>query len=173
MRTIAVLLALAAVFGSILIAGTAAGKGPDRVRAEISGGDLSGPVATEEPLSMETVFLNDSIPVAPPRNPEPAYTVKLTPEQPDGATGQYPVLMTLTYFPGDGEGRAVLSGDWDTSRYFEASAEFRALVDGVIAAASPQEGDGVSALWYVAPGLATVGLVLVGGLAGRRLLFRR
>jgi len=30
----------------------------------------------------------------------------------------------------------------------------------------------VRLVWYIAPGLASVGLVLIGGLAGRRLLFR-
>ena len=171
MRTITVLAALAAVSGAMLIAGTAAAKGP--FRAEISGGGLAAPITIEGPLSVETVFLNDAVEAAPPKTLGPVYTVKLMPEQPDGETGEYPVLMTLTYFPGDGDGPALLRGDWDSGdRYFEASAAFRAALDGAIGAPSVEEGDGAGEVWYVAPGLASVALVLIGGLAGRRLLFR-
>ena len=173
MRTITVLAALATVAGAMLIAGTAAAKGGP-FRAEISGGGLASPVTIEEPLSGEMVFLNDAVEAAPPKTLEPAYTVKLMPEQPDGKTGEYPVLMTLTYFPGDGDGPALLRGEWDSAdRYFEAGAAFRAALDGAIGAATVEEGDGVGVVWYIAPGLASVGLVLIGGLAGRRLLFRR
>ena len=171
MRTITVLAALAAVSGAMLIAGTAAAKGP--FRAEISGGGLASPITIEGPLSGETVFLNDAVEAAPPRTLEPAYKVKLMPERPDGETGEYPVLVTLTYFPGDGEGPALLRGDWGSGdRYYEASAAFRATLDGAIGVAVVEEGDGVGLVWYIAPGLASVGLVLIGGLAGRRLLFR-
>ena len=171
MRTITVLAALAAVSGAMLIAATAAAKGP--FRAEISGGGLASPITIEGPLSVETVFLNDAVEAAPPKTLEPVYTVKLMPEQPDGKTGEYPILMTLTYFPGDGDGPALLRGDWGGGdRYFEASAAFRAALDGAIGAAFVEEGDGVGVVWYIAPGLASVGLVLIAGLAGRRLLFR-
>ena len=171
MRTITVLSVLAAVSGAMLIAGTAAAKGP--FRAEISGGGLPAPVTIEGPISVETVFLNDAVEVAPPKTLGLAYTVKLMPAQPDGETGKYPVLMTLTYFPGQAAGPALLRGDWDRGdRYLEAGAAFRAVLDRAIGAASVEEGDGVAAVWYIAPGLATVGLVLIGGLAGRRLLFR-
>ena len=170
MRTITVLAALAALSGAMIIAGTAAAKEP--FRAEISGGGLASPITIEGPLSGETVFLNDGTPALAPKSLEPAYTIKLTPEQPDGKTGEYPIL-TLTYFPGDGDGPALLRGDWGGGdRYFEASAAFRAALDGAIGAASVEEGDGVGLVWYIAPGLASVGLVLIGGLAGRRLLFR-
>src|SRR3990172_12432072 len=109
MRTITVLAALAAVSGAMLIAVTATAKGP--FRAEISGGGLASPITIEGLLSVETVFLNDAAESAPPKTLEPAYTVKLMPEQPDGKTGEYPVLMTLTYFPGNGHGPALLRGD--------------------------------------------------------------
>ena len=132
---------------------------------------MASPITIEGPISGETVFLNDGTPETRPKSLEPAYTVKLMPAEPDGETGEYPVL-TLTYFPGDGDGPALLSGDWDRDRYFEASAAFRALLDGAIGAASVDEGDGVGVVWYVAPALASVGLVLIVGLAGRRLLFR-
>ena len=171
MRAIIVLAALAAVSCAMLIAGTAAAKG-DPFRAEISGPGLASPVTIEGPISGETVFLNDGTPALAPRDFEPAYTVKLMPVEPDAKTGEYPVLITLTYFPGDGDGPALLSGDWNRDRYFEASAAFRALLDGAISGASVDEGDGVGVVWYIAPGLASVGLVLIGGLAGRRLLFR-
>ena len=172
MRTITVLAALATVAGAMLIAGTAAAKGGP-FRAEISGGGLASPITIEGPLSGETVFLNDAVEAAPPKTLEPAYTVKLMPEQPDGMTGEYPVLMTLTYFPGDVDGSALLRGDWGGGdRYFEASASFRAALDGAIGEAFVEEGDGVGVVWYIAPGLASVGLLLIGGLAGRRLLFR-
>src|SRR3989304_4192136 len=119
MRTIAVLSALVVVSGAMLIAGTAVAKGP--FRAEISGGGLASPITIEGPLSVETVFLNDAVEAAPPKTLEPAYTVKLMPEQPDGKTGEYPVLMTLTYFPGDGDGPALLRGEADDGgRYFDA-----------------------------------------------------
>ena len=172
MRAIIVLAALAAVSCAMLIAGTAAAKG-DPFRAEISGPGLASPVTIEGPISAETVFLNDGTPALAPKSLEPAYTIKLTPEQPDGKTGEYPIL-TLTYFPGDGDGPALLRGEWGSGddRYFEASAAFRAVLDGAIGAASVDEGDGVGVVWYIAPGLASVGLVLIGGLAGRRLLFR-
>ena len=171
MRTITVLAALAAVSGAMIIAGTAAAKGP--FRAEISGGGLASPITIEGPLSGETVFLNDAVEAGPPKTLEPAYTVKLMPAEPDGKTGEYPVLMTLTYFPGDGDEPALLRGDWDSGdRYFEASAAFQATLDRAIGAASVDESDGVGVVWYIAPGLASVGLLLIGGLAGRRLLFR-
>ncbi|MDP2673452.1 MAG: hypothetical protein Q8Q00_00925 [Dehalococcoidia bacterium] len=171
MRTTTILAALAAVSGAMLIAGTAAAKGP--FRAEISGGGLASPITIEGPLSGETVFLNDAMEAAPPRTLEPAYTVKLMPAEPDGQTGEYPVLMTLTYFPGDGDGPALLRGDWDSGdRYFGASAAFQAALDRAISAASAEEGDSVGLAWYLAPGITAVGLVLIGGLAGRRLLFR-
>jgi len=57
---------------------------------------------------VELVFLNDSMEAAPPASLEPSYTVKLMPEQPDGLTGEYPVLMTLTYFPATGACRVSL-----------------------------------------------------------------
>jgi hypothetical protein len=175
MRAITVLSALAALTGAVLIAGTAAAKGP--FRAEISGGDLAEPVTIEGPLPVELVFAYDAVEAAPPESLEPAYTIKLMPEAPDGATGEYPVLMTLTYFPGQGDAPALLRGDWDNGdRYFEASPEFQAVLEDAIGAAKPSEAaagnDGVSAIWYIAPSLAAVGLMLIGGLAGRRLLFR-
>src|SRR3972149_4956332 len=67
--------------------------------------------------------------------------------------------------------RAGISGDWGSGdRYYEASAAFRATLDGAIGVAVVEEGDGVGLVWYIAPGLASVGLVLIGGLAGRPLL---
>ncbi len=176
MRAITVLSALAALSGALLIAGTAAAKGP--FRAEISGGDLAEPVTIEGPLPVEVVFGYDSAEAAPPEALEPSYTVKLMSEQPDGLTGEYPVVMTLTYFPGEGDAPALLRGDWDPrDRYFQATPEFQSLMDGVIGAPSlgkpaADGDDGVSAVWYIAPSLAAVGLMLIGGLAGRRLLFR-
>ena len=177
MRTITtavtILAAAAALLGSTFLAQA---KGP--FRAEISGGNLTEPVTIEGPLPVELVFLNDSMEAAPPASLEPSYTVKLMPEQPDGLTGEYPVLMTLTYFPGDGSVPGLLRGDWDNGdRYFRASPEFQSLMDGVIGAPSlgePAAGgdDGASAFWYIAPSLAAVGLILIGGLAGQRLLFR-
>src|SRR3990172_7995671 len=134
MRAITVLSALAALSGAILIAGTAAAKGP--FRAEISGGDLAEPVTIEGPLPVERVFAYDALEAAPPESLEPAYTIKLMPEAPDGAMGEYPVLMTLTYFPGDGNAPALMRGDWDNGdRYFEASPEFQSLVEDAIGTA--------------------------------------
>src|SRR3990170_2850995 len=124
MRTITVLAALAAVSGTMLIAGTTMAKGP--FRAEISGGVLASPIKIEGPLSVETVFLNDAVEAAPPKTLRPAYTVKLMPEQPDGETGEYPVLMTLTYFPGDGDGPALLRVDWG-SRMRAAASRYLSL----------------------------------------------
>ena len=171
MQTITVLSVIAAVAGAVLIAGAAAAKGP--FRAEVSGGGLASPVTIEGPLPVEMVFANDAIEAAPPETFEPAYTVKLMPEQPDGTTGEYPVLMTLTYFPGNGNTPALLRGDWDNGdRYFEASLEFQTALDNAIGAATEGDDDGVSAVWYIAPSLAA-GLMLVGGLAGRKLLARR
>ncbi len=175
MSAITVLSALAALSAAMLIAGIATAKGP--FRAEISGGDLDEPITIEGPLPVELVFLNDAVEVAPPASLEPAYTIKLMPEQPDGLTGEYPVMMTLTYFPGEGDAPALLRGDWDNGdRYFQASPEFRVILEEAIGAAAPVgqegDGDGVSAVWYIAPSLAAVGLMLAGGLAGRRLLFR-
>ena len=175
MRTIAILSILTAVAGAILVAGTAAAKGP--FRAEISGATLTAPVTIEGPLPVEMVFANDAMKAAPPESPEPTYTIKLMPEQPDGMTVEYPVLMTLSYFPGQGGAPALLRGDWENGdRYFEASPEFQALIEDAIGMAKPSEmaagDDAVSAVWYIAPSLAAVGLVLIGGLAGRKLLFR-
>jgi hypothetical protein len=157
------------------MAGTAVAKGP--FRAEISGGELAEPITIEGPLPVELVFAYDAVEAAPPASLEPAYTIKLMPEAPDGATGEYPVLMTLSYFPSHGDAPALLRGDWDNGdRYFEASPEFQSLLEDAIGAAklsgAVDDDDGVSAVWYIAPSLAAVGLMLIGGLAGRRLLFR-
>ncbi len=169
MRAIPILSALAALSGAILIAGTAAAKGPFRV--EISGGGLTSPVTIEGPLPVETVFGNDAVAVRAPERSGPAYTVKLMPEAPDGATGEYPVLMTLTYYPSVGDEPGVFRDD--SGSHFEATAEFQSVLEGAIGAAKLEAGDdGVSAVWYIAPSLAAVGLMLIGGLAGRRLLFR-
>ncbi len=72
---------------------------------------------------------------------------------------------------------AVLSGDWDNGqRYFRATLEFQAMLDnathGARADTQPDGDDGASAVWYIAPSLAAVGVMIAGGLAGRRLLFR-
>src|SRR3970040_1269497 len=148
MRTITVLAVLAAASGAMLIAGTAVAKGP--FRAEISGGGLASPITIEGPLSVETVFLNDAVEAAPPKTLEPVYTVKLMPEQPGGKTGEHPVLITLTYSPGDGDGPALLRGDWGGGdRYFEASAAFRAALDGAIGARFVEEGGGVGGGWDI------------------------
>jgi len=164
--------AAAALFGSLQ---AAQAKGP--FRAEISGGDLDAPVTIEGPLPPELVFGNDSLSAPAPEKGRPAYTLKLMPEQPDGLTGEYPVIMTLTYFPAGGEASAVLSGDWDNGqRYFRATLEFQAMLDnathGARADTQPDGDDGASAVWYIAPSLAAVGVMIAGGLAGRRLLFR-
>lgn len=161
-----------ALFGAVL---TAQAKGP--LRAEVSGADLDAPVTIEGPLPPELVFGNDSLSAPAPEKGRPAYTLKLMPEQPDGLTGEYPVIMTLTYFPADGEASAVLSGDWDNGeRYFGATLEFQAMLDNAIHGSKPDTqtdgDDGASPVWYIAPSLAGVGLMIAGGLAGRRLLFR-
>ena len=172
MRAITVLSALAALSGAILIVGTAAAKGP--FRAEISGGGLTSPVIIEGGIPVETAFGSDTVEAAPPKTFEPSYTVKLMPEQPDGLTGEYPVLMTLTYYPSVGDEPGVFRDD--SGRHFEASPEFQAVLEDAIGAAKPSEAaagdDGVSTVWYIAPSLVAVGLMLIGGLAGRRLLFR-
>jgi hypothetical protein len=170
MKASIVLATAALAFAATLMAGTADAKGPFRI--QISGEELVSPITIEGPVPVETVFLKDAVESAPPRELTPAYTLKLMPEQPDGDTGQYPVLMTLTYFPGSGDGPAILAGDWDSDRYFEASAEFQAMLDGAIRAAAQENGHGVAELWYIAPALAAAGLVLLGGLAGRKSLFR-
>jgi hypothetical protein len=176
MRTFAtattILAAAVALLGTALVAEA---KGP--FRAEVSGGGLPEPITIEGPLPPEIVFWNDAFAAKPPVKAAPAYTVKLMPEQPDGLTGEYPVLMTLTYFPDVDGAPGLLRGDWDGGdRYFQASPEFRTILDEAISgSAAPvmETGDdGVSAVWYIAPSLAAVGLLLAGGLAGRRLFFR-
>lgn len=171
MRTL-IVLAVALVASGALVAGTASAKGPFRI--EVSGGGLDSPIVLEGPFAVETVFLHDAVAAAPPEKLEPAYTVKLTPEQPDGETDEYPVLMTLTYFPGDGDSPALLRGAWDDGvRYFEASESFQAALDEAIGARTRDAGGDDDALSYVAPGLATAGLVLIGGLVGLRGRLRR
>jgi hypothetical protein len=176
MRTITtavtILAAAIALFGGALIAEA---KGP--FRAEVSGGDLAAPVTIEGPIAPEIVFQNDAFAAKPPVSQEPSYTIKLMPEQPDGLTGEYPVLMTMTYFPGPGDAPGLLRGDWDGgNRYFQVSPAFRAILDDAIGGGSSSlesSDDGASAVWYIAPSLAAVGLLLAGGLARRRLLLRR
>jgi hypothetical protein len=83
----------------------------------------------------------------------------------------------MGYFPSVGSRPAVLRGDWDGgNHYFFASEEFQAIVEGAIGRGRPTTtaggDDGASPLWYIAPSLAAVGLILAGGLAGRKLFFR-
>src|SRR3970282_2152741 len=80
-----------------------------------------------------------------------------------GAKGPFRAELS----PGDVAGPALMRGDWGSGsgdRYFEASAAFRAVLDGAIGAASVEEGDGVGLVRYIAPGLASVGLLVNGGL---------
>lgn len=173
LTTVAILAAAAGLFGSAFFAQA---KGP--FRAEVSGGGLTEPVTIEGPLPVSLIFGYDSLPVPAPPQTAPSYTVKLMPEHPDGATGEHPVMMTLTYFPAAGGSPALLKGDWEPrDRYFQATPEFEAVledaIDSTVREAKTADGDdGVSAVWYIAPSLAAVGLVMIGGLAGRRLLVR-
>lgn len=165
----AILAAAVALFGSVLISEA---KGP--FRAEVSGGDLAEPVTIEGPLDGAIVFQNDAFPAKPPVSTEPAYTIKLMPADP-GAGEDF--VMVLTYFPDVGEAPGLLRGEWDNgARYFQVSPQFRAMLDDAIAGRSQGAAgagdDGVSAVWYIAPSLAAVGLLLAGGLAGRRLFSR-
>ena len=173
MRTIttavAIIAAGVALFGAALVAEA---KGP--FRAEVSGGDLTEPVKIDGPLSGDIIFENQALSAKQPEAGRMAYTVKLMPADP--ASGEDFEIM-MTYFPAEGSHPAVLRGDWDTGdRHFRASDEFRSVLDAAIGAAAPgaaeTNDDGVSAVWYIAPSLAAVGLLLAGGLAGRRLLFR-
>ena len=171
--TIAILAAAAALFGSALLAQA---KGPFRV--EVSGGDLAAPVTIDGPLQGDIVFGYDSVPLPEPRQLAPAYTLTLIPQPPDGDLIESPAAITMTYFPGDGNSPALLQGNWEPAdRYFQVTPEFQAVLDAAISSAESVTNrasgdDGVSAVWYIAPSLAAVGLMLIGGLAGRRLLFR-
>ncbi|HSP54195.1 MAG TPA: hypothetical protein VLS25_01285 [Dehalococcoidia bacterium] len=172
MRTIiATIAVLAALFGATLLAQA---KGPEQLRAEISGGGLREPIMVDGTVSMEAVFLNDNLAVSPPAAKEPAYTIKLTPADPTPEFQDF--MLNLTYFPDRDGGPALLSGDWDPNRYFQAGHEFQARLENALGQRSPAAAtagdDGASALWYIAPSLAAVGLILAGGLAGRKLFFR-
>jgi hypothetical protein len=110
------------------------------------------------------VFLHDDVALPPPENMEPAYTVRLMPQPPDGGTEQYPVV-TLTYVPASGDSQALLRGEWDSAdRYFRASASFQSALDEAIGA--ERDEGGPPWVVYAAPGLAVAGVVLIGGLAG-------
>jgi hypothetical protein len=83
--------------------------------------------------------------------------------------------MSMLYFPDVDGAPGLLRWDDGSQRYFQVSPEFRAILDDAIGGGSSaieRDDDGVSAVWYIAPSLAAVGLLLAGGLAGRRLLFR-
>jgi hypothetical protein len=170
MRTITATIAvLAALFGSVFLAEA---KGP--FKAEVSGGDLTEPVTIEGPLAGDIIFENQALSAKAPEAERTSYTVKLMQSDPNSGE-DFEIMMT--YFPAAGDHPAVLRGDWDAGdRYFRASDEFRSVLDAAIGAAAPavseNNDDGVSAVWYIAPSLAAVGLLLAGGLAGRRLLFR-
>ncbi len=170
MRTITATVAvLAALFGSVFLAEA---KGP--FRAEISGGDLKAPVTIDGPLSGDIIFENQALAAGQPKSMDPAYSIKLMPADP--ARGE-DFVITMTYFPGEGNQPAVLHGEWDGGNpYFQASDEFQLIVENAIGhggtAGSTGGDDGASALWYIAPSLAAVGLILAGGLAGRKLFFR-
>ena len=70
MRTITATIAvLAALFGATLLAQA---KGPEQLRAEISGGGLPEPIVVAGSVSMEAVFFNDDFAVSPPAAKEPA-----------------------------------------------------------------------------------------------------
>ena len=170
MRTLSILVSLAGLVGVLAVASIAEAKGP--FNAEISGGDLASPITIEGPLAAQVVFTTDDVAVAPPETLEPAYTIKLT--QAGGEAVEQPFILTLTYFPGEGDAPALLRGEWDNGdRYFQAGPEFQELLDEAIEAATRETGgNGVGAVWFIAPSLAA-GLLLVGGLAGRRLLVRR
>ena len=149
------------------MASTAGAKGP--FNAEISGGDLASPITIEGPLAPQVVFATDDVAVAAPETLEPAYTIKLT--QAGGEAVEQPFILTMTYFPGEGDEPALLRGEWDNGdRYFQAGPEFQALLDEAIEAATRDTGgNGVGAVWFIAPSLA-LGLLLAGGVVGRRLL---
>lgn len=173
MRTLttamAILAAAGALFGSVLITQA---KGP--FRAEISGGDLTEPVKIDGPISGDIIFENQQLSSKPPASLDPAYTIKLMPADPSRGED---FVITMTYFPGKGDGPAVIKGDWEPKdHYFRATSEFQAMLDDAISGGKPAtmagDDDGVSAVWYIAPSLVAVGLLLAGGLAGRRLLFR-
>lgn len=166
---VAVLAAAAALFGSVLITQA---KGP--FRAEISGGDLDAPVTIEGPLDRVIIFQNDAFPSKPPVSSDLSYTIRLMPADPNAGED---FVMVLTYFPDVGDAPGLLRGEWDNgARYFQVTPQFRAMLDDAIAGrdagAAGAGDDGVSAVWYIAPSLAGVGLLLAGGLAGRRLFSR-
>jgi hypothetical protein len=168
MRAIVVLSVLAVAAGAAHVAGSAEAKGPSHTQVEISGGGLESPIMIGEPVPFAAVFQYDQFEAAPPERPEPEYTVKLTPA-PEEEDVQYPTL-TLSYYPGEGDQPALLRGHWGSAdRYFRAGEAFEAELEGAIGAATAEEGgDGAGTIWYIAPGVAAVGLALVGGLAGLR-----
>ena len=170
MRTITATIAiLAALLGSVFLAEA---KGP--FRAEISGGDLTAPVTIDGPLSPDIIFENQALSAKPPEPADPVYTIRLMPADPPSGED---FVINMAYFPSMGKRPAVLRGDWDGgNHYFFAGHEFQAIVENALGqrrpAAATAGDDGASALWYIAPSLAAVGLILAGGLAGRKLFFR-
>jgi len=167
MRTLSIVVSSIWLVGLLAMGSVAEAKGP--FNAEISGGDLAAPIAIEGPLGAQVVFANDDVAVAPPETLEPAYTIKLT--QAGGEAVEQPFILTMTYFPAEGDAPALLRGEWDSGdRYFRAGPEFRSLLDEAIEAATRDTGgNGVGAVWFIAPSLA-LGLLLAGGVVGRRLL---
>jgi hypothetical protein len=165
---------------ALVTAGAAAAKDPGSFRVEVSGGNLAEPLTLPDPVSMETVFLNDSFSVAAPEGDVPAYQLRLISDGPSNEAGEDHVI-NLRYFPDAAGGQSLLSGSWDYDRYFLAGAEFDAMLSGAIDSAlsgnvtsSPTAGDSDSTrpLWYIAASLAAATVAMVGAVTGRRLLFR-
>lgn len=171
MRTLTI--ALIALVGALALAGAAQAKGGP-FTVEVSGGGLAEPVAIEGQVAPDVVFAFDGAQVTPPEKQDPAYSLKLTYAQaePDGATGELPIV-DLTYFPAEGDALAILRGNYsDGPYYFQATPQFQSMLDDAIAGGQIENDDGMALAWYLMPAAGAVGLVLAGGLAGRRFLHR-
>ncbi len=181
-KLVAFVVLTAALAGVAALAGAAQAKGPFEV--VISGGNMTAP-ATVPVSEVERLFSSghgfyfptDRKPLAaePSVIPQFAYSVDVYHVLEDGRRER---MVALMYYPGSGNE----SGRFRDERgsWIGIDTEFETLLDRYIASvpkALPAGGgapssDGTSAVWYIAPSLA-LGLLAIGGLAGRRLLMRR
>ena len=153
---VAIVLALTAA--TVLVTGSSA-KGP--MLASISGGDLAAPVDIEGVLPEEW-FIGDETSAPSGRV---SYTVWLTHERPDGDTEIYPSAGVINYYPAHDDVPATILGSDGTYATVDPRLE-----DALnIAIAGAKDDGGTPLAWYLVPMLA-VGLVIGGGLAGRRVL---
>jgi hypothetical protein len=165
-------IAAAAITLSLLLASSAAAKGPFDL--EVSGGDLGETVTVPGPFTNEDVYPlvgAAEVDVEALEGREP-YVVAFVVDHPD--TGERVSFVELNYYPQSGDAPAAFhdtAGEFIPSLFaWEATDEMEhRMLDAGIGPAD--DGDDASIAWFLIPA-GLVGLVVMGGI-GSRYIVRR